>query len=170
MNTLRKLVYTFSLFCIISVSATAGDVKVENEWQIKAEINELVNAYGIHRDDGNAVGYADTFAEDGVLIIHGESYKGREVLRKRVENGSTSNVNMHIITTGLITLIDNNNATGVHYSTIYRSPKGEDYKVGTAVPLKGITSVAKYFDKYIRTDEGWKFAERKSVPAFTAAK
>ncbi len=142
-------------------SAQAADLSAQDEWMIKAEIKQLVDTYAMARDNLDAVAYANTFTENGTLIIGGEPYTGRDVLQARVEDANQDSVGMHMMSTSDITVIDENNATGVHYATVYGAIPGEDHPEGGPIELAGFLAQGKYIDKYERTEEGWRISERR---------
>lgn len=148
--------------------AQSEELSAAEEWQIKAAIKELSDSYAITRDNDDAVAYANTFAKGGSLILYGEVITGRDAIRERTEN-ATPNMRMHIMTSSAIEVIDRLNATGVHYATIYSAPKGESYQEGDTVIAPYYRVMGKYHDKYVLTDEGWKFAERRLEPIFRSA-
>jgi len=136
-------------------------LSAQDEWMIKAEIKQLVDTYAMARDNLNAVAYANTFTENGTLIIGGQPYTGRDVLQARVEGANQESIGMHMMSTSDITVIDENNATGIHYATVYGAIPGDDHPEGDPIELAGFASQGKYFDKYERTDEGWRISERR---------
>jgi len=148
--------------------AQAADMSAAEEWLIKAQIKELSDSYGIHRDNNDHDGYANTFAEDGELILYGNVSKGRDEIRARAANAS-DNVRMHVLTSSLINVIDSENATGVHYITVFSAAKPEGFEDGDTVVSPNFRVMGKYHDKYVLTDEGWKFAERRIEPIFSAS-
>ncbi|MCZ0952277.1 MAG: nuclear transport factor 2 family protein [Rhodospirillaceae bacterium] len=142
-------------------SAQAADLSAQDEWMIKAEIKQLVDTYAMARDNLDAVAYANTFTENGTLIIGGQPHSGRDVLQARVEGANQESIGMHIMSTSDITVIDENNATGIHYATVYGAIPGEDHPEGDAIDVAGFVAQGKYFDRYERTDEGWRISERR---------
>jgi hypothetical protein len=61
-----------------------------------------------------------------------------------------------MISTVKITPFDENNATGVTYAAVANEPIGE----GDTAVLESFTVIGKYFDTFVRTDDGWKISER----------
>lgn len=151
-------------------SALAADLSAEQEWQIKAEIKQLVDKYAMSRDNLDAVGYASVFAENGTLIIGGQPFTGRDVLQARVEAANQESVGMHIMSTSQISIIDDHNATGIHYATVYSAIPDDSYEAGDTLPVAGFVTQGKYFDKYELTDEGWKISERRFERIYTLAR
>lgn len=168
MNQFQKVVMFICAQAALTMSATAADLSAEEEWQIKAEIKQLADAYAVNRDNNDAVAYANTFAEDGVLILYGNSYAGRETIQARTEGGDPNRVGMHVMSTSAIEIIDSEHATGVHYATIYGGTKSDSHEEGDMIPLTNFRVMGKYHDKYVLTDAGWKFAERRLEALFSA--
>ena len=141
--------------------AQAADLSEQDEWMIKAEIKQLVDRYAMSRDNLDAVAFANTFTENGTLIIGGQPYSGRDVLQARVEGANQDSIGMHMMSTSEIMVIDENNATGIHYATVYGAIPGEDHPEGDPIEVAGFATQGKYSDRYERTDEGWRIAERR---------
>lgn len=169
---LSQLVLVFSLIAtsLGLNTASAASVSHDDAVAIKAEIKQLVDAYGVYRDDFNAAGYASLFAEDGKFFFQGDVFEGRAVLQKRVEDADHATVYMHMMSSGHIEIIDENNATGAHYAAIYSVTPDEPVAGGGPISVPGPSVIGKYSDKYIRTEEGWRFAERSFSPVFNTAK
>ena len=165
-NLAFLLVSTLLLLCSAS---HANDLTLEQEWLIKLQIKELSDLYGITRDNDDAEGHAGTFAEDGVLVLYGNEYKGREVIAERVRSAGTTGLRMHVLSTSNIEVIDSHNARGVHYVTVYSTTKPENYDPNERTPVANFRTMGKYHDKYILTDQGWKFSERRLEAIFTGA-
>ena len=47
------------------------------------------------------------------------------------------------------------------YATVYGAIPGDDHPEGDPIELAGFALQGKYFDKYERTDEGWRISERR---------
>lgn len=151
-----------------ALGARAQDMSIEEEFLIKAQIQELVSQYAITRDNNDAVGYSEVFTPDGELIIRGSSVIGRDAIRQRVESANPNGRSMHVMSTGVISVVDATRATGIHYGALYLTTPGEDWEEGSALPLAGFSSMGKYFDDYVLTDEGWKIERRRLEILFTA--
>jgi hypothetical protein len=134
-----------ALFCVASI---ADEIDSEEAAKIKLEITQLVNDYAIYRDRLDARNYANLFAEDGRLTVRGRLTQGREAIYERISGYDSSHVSMHIMTSSQINIIDDSDRP---------------------IPVKGFTVLGQYHDKYVRTEEGWKFAERVMKPVFRTA-
>lgn len=141
--------------------AQAQEMSALDEWMIKAEIKELVDRYAMARDNIDAVTYANTFSENGTLIIGGQPYSGRDVIQARVEAANQDSIGMHMMSTSEITVTDANNATGIHYATVYGATPAEGHVDGDSVEIVGFIAQGKYHDTYVRTEEGWRISERR---------
>lgn len=161
MQSIRRMSWVIPGLLFALSGAQAADLSEQDEWLIKAEIKQLVDTYAMARDNLDAVAYANTFTENGTLILGGQPYTGRDVLQARVEGANQASIGMHMMSTSDITVIDENNATGIHYATVYGAIPGEDHPESDPVEVSGFVSQGKYFDKYERTDEGWRISERR---------
>jgi hypothetical protein len=148
----------------------AGGLTALQVQQIKAELTELVMNYGISRDQRDAQGWASNFTVDGRLLLGNEWFTGMDVLRTRVEKSDPDELTMHVVSTWQFKVIDKDTATGLVYMTVYRKTVKGPRAEGQAIPIDGFVALSKYADKYQRTKDGWKFAERRSMPVFTSAK
>jgi len=149
------------------LNAEAQEMSAEDEWRAKAEIRQLVDKYAFSRDNLDADGYAGVFAENGTLLLFGESYTGREAIRSLSENWNTDSVGMHIMSTSLITLLDERSATGINYATVYGETPDSSHQEGDLIPVTNFVVQGRYFDKYELTDEGWKISERRFEPIYS---
>lgn len=165
----KQQIFAFLFLCLFCINLSqAADISAVEEWQIKQAVKELSDSYAITRDNNDYQGYANTFTKDGSLILYGSITTGREAIQARAESGSKTAVRMHIMTSSAIEVIDREHATGVHYATIYSGEKSESHQEGDIVVAPNYRVMGKYHDKYVLTDAGWKFAERRLEPIFRA--
>jgi hypothetical protein len=133
---------------------------------IERECERLINRYCHLIDHGEAAQVADLFVEDGVWANPEVTRDGRAAIAKgfgaRQANGARRS--RHVCSTALIEVIDDANARGVTYLTLYR----HDGEPGRAVsPLDGLPEVVgEYCDVFVRTSDGWRFKRREFVRAF----
>ena len=70
----------------------------------------------------------------------------------------------HVCTNLLIDVIDENNATGVVYVTLFR----HDGDPARRVSYRGLPDViGEYRDSFVRTAEGWRFKRREIHVSFS---
>jgi uncharacterized protein (TIGR02246 family) len=125
---------------------------------------DLVHGYAFYRDRHDAVAYADLFTEDAVLVVLGETYRGRDVIRKRLEEAANGPATRHMMSSVRIEAAGPGEATGISYATIWQGPASD-----RPVPIQQFAAVGEYHDRYRRTAEGWKIARREFVPVFVPA-
>lgn len=122
--------------------------------------HRLVVAYTHLIDGGRAADVADLFAEDGVWSAGKIRYEGREQIRAAfAERQALDRTSRHVCTNIGIDVVDADNATGLVYLTLYR---GDGPGPHPAIP----DLVGEYRDRFVRTDEGWRFATRTAAAAF----
>ena len=135
-----------------------------DEAAIKAACEELVLNYAYYRDRPDADGVAAQFTEDARLEVLGQTFIGRDKIHARIEAGKGGPVFRHMMSTIRIFPVDQNQATGVSYVTVYSAPPGD-----MPQPINNFAAVGEYHDRFVRTAEGWKIAERKFVFVFAPA-
>ena len=69
----------------------------------------------------------------------------------------------HVCNNLLIRVQDEDHAEGTVYLTLYRHDGDPERKIS---PLEGPVVVGEYQDRFVRTDRGWRFAERISRFSF----
>ncbi len=128
--------------------------------EIEDACTELVMGYALYRDQFNIDAYGELFAEDAVLSVLGNEYRGRDAIRKRLEDSRGKEETRHLMSGIWITVIDERRATGVSYASIYAAAPGE-------LPLEPtIPAVGEYHDEFRLTEAGWKISRRSFVPVF----
>ena len=132
---------------------------------IERECERLVTLYCHYVDHGEAERIAELFAKDGVWRSPQVTMNGKEELRRgfRARQQNQRRMSRHVCNNLLIDVIDADNATGCVYLTLYR----HDGKEGRALsPLPGPEMVGEYRDRFVRTADGWRFADREAAISF----
>ena len=120
----------------------------------KQAIKELMIRYAERIDANDPEGAAACFAEDGVGDYWG-AYKGREKIAARLATILDDySATTHQLTNAAIK-VDGNQATAMSY--VYAFHRMAD---GTGETLD---YWGRWIDKLVKTDEGWRFAEKKVV-------
>lgn len=132
---------------------------------IERECERLVTLYCHHVDHGEAAKIADLFARDGVWAGPGVRMQGQEQLRDGfgAREANAARMSRHVCNNLLIEVIDEDHAEGTVYLTLYRHDGEEGRKVS---PLEGPVLVGEYCDRFVRTEEGWRFEERRTFLSF----
>ena len=129
------------------IATAAAELSPEQEREIIFDCTQLVQNYAYYRDMHDPENFANIFTEDARMTARGEWLTGREALMDHVMDGDPDNQSMHMVSTVKITPIDEQNATGVTYSSV-------------VYQLTGVAVTGKYFDKFVKTEDGWKISER----------
>lgn len=115
--------------------------------------------YAIYRDHLDADGFANTFTEDGQLIVGSGTHTGPAALRKYIrDHESPGFAHMVMITTTDITPLSETRAVGTAYALV----NGSDRHVGQGdAPIQSqhIGAANEYYAEFEQTDEGWKIAK-----------
>jgi ketosteroid isomerase-like protein len=82
----------------------------------------LVTEYCHFVDHGEAAKIADQFTEDGVWTSPENTMSGRDAIRRgsQIRQDNVERMSRHICNNLLVDVIDENNAKGVVYLTLYR--------------------------------------------------
>jgi len=111
-------------------------------------------------DFGDFEGFANLFAENGVLSVGSLHLDSRANIGKAMSQRPAEILSRHVITNIAINVIDEEAAVGMAYFMLYRTIVGNENDP-TAVPPVAV--VGHYKDKFEKTTDGWKFAERIGV-------
>jgi hypothetical protein len=132
---------------------------------IERACERLVTAYCHYVDHGEAARIAELFTENGVWAGPGSKMSGRAQLEAGFGQRQAQNERMsrHVCNNFLCDVEDENNATGVVYLTLYRHDGAEDRKLS---PLEGPELVGEYRDRFVRTPDGWRIADRRIHVSF----
>lgn len=128
---------------------------------IEDECRKLSIAYARHVDFKEYDLFVELFAPDGELNVTGTPIVGHEKLEKAMAMRPNSLQSRHVLTNIHIHVIDEDRAEGISYLTLYRheGDSQNDAKEGPR-EISGPAGVGHYSDKFIRTEEGWRFSSR----------
>lgn len=132
---------------------------------IERACERIVAQYCHYVDHGEAGRIAELFAKDGVWRSPELTMTGIEEVRKHFEarQANRGRTSRHVCTNCVIDVIDEDHAEGCVYLTLYRHD-GDPER--TFAPLAGPQVVGEYRDKFVRTADGWRFAEREIEVSF----
>jgi hypothetical protein len=108
------------------------------------------------------------FAEDGELVLFGQTFRGPAAIRAAVGAGRGANaIPMHVITNQRLDILSEDAAEGTVYILAFAGERknGGPAAVGQIAP----SAVGLYHDAYKRTPAGWKFARRAFEPLIVTA-
>lgn len=113
------------------------------------------------RDYDNIV---NVFTEDATLVI-GQKLTGRRAILEAMMQRPGDLRSRHVISNAFVDVLDERNARGICYLTLYRH-QGPDALERGPVPLAGVAAVGHYEDTFVRTSAGWRIHYRVLHLAF----
>ncbi len=150
--------------CSPSASSDVSDAFVERA--IIAACEALVADYAIARDRPDPEAYANTFALDGRLILPSVAFIGRDNIRNRLQRSAGQSRSRHFMSNVRVQVVSDTEATGIAYAVIYEEDIPTGQEASQPIPTAGPFAIGEYHDRFVLTDEGWKFSERRFVAAF----
>jgi ketosteroid isomerase-like protein len=128
----------------------------------------LVTEYCHFVDHGEAAKIASQFTDDGVWASPQDTRSGRDAIAKSFgkRQDNAARMSRHVCTNLLIDVIDENNATGVVYLTLYRHDGDPARRVS---PTDAPDIIGEYRDTFVRTSNGWRFKRREIRVSFSRA-
>jgi hypothetical protein len=135
---------------------------------IERACERLVTEYCHFVDHGEAARIAGQFTDDGVWASAAVAYTGREAIERSFSRrqDNVKRMSRHVCNNLLIDVIDENNASGVVYLTLYR----HDGEPGRPLSPSDVPNViGEYRDTFVRTADGWRFKRREIHASFTKA-
>ncbi len=136
--------------------------------EIREACERLALDYSFFADGQRMDEWSGLFAEDGELVLFGQTYRGPAAIRAAVGAGrGASALSVHAITNHRIDVVSETDATATVYIIVYA---GERKDGGPAsAPAIAPAMVGTYHDAYRKTASGWKFARRAFEPLITTA-
>ena len=113
--------------------------------------------------------FINLFAEDAHLDAHGSltALTGQAAIGKAITSRADEFRSRHVITNLFVDVIDDCNAHGIAYLTLYEFHGDASHSL--PVPLDQPACVGHFQDTYIRNSGVWLFKNRKLHPAFRTA-
>jgi hypothetical protein len=135
---------------------------------IERACERLITDYARFVDFGAAARIAELFAADGVWEAPGVRMEGQEAIRTGFwkREGVTRRVSRHVCTNVAIDVLGPGEARGLSYLINYRHDRREGEDAAAPAPTGPPKFVGEYHDRFVRTPEGWRFAERVCTLAF----
>ncbi len=132
---------------------------------IERACERIVTLYCHYVDHGEAGRIADLFSKDGVWRSPEITMDGIDEVRAGFARRQANRARMsrHVCNNCVIDVIDEDHAEGLVYLTLYRHDGKEGRRLS---PLEGPQLVGEYRDKFVRTPDGWRFAEREIGVSF----
>jgi uncharacterized protein (TIGR02246 family) len=145
------------LIAALCFSASTTSLAAEDVYRA---CSNLVTDYAYHRDQFNAIEFANLFTEDASLTVVNQTWVGRTDIGQRIEELKTGSTIRHEMSTIRIVPVDDDHATGVSYATIYAAAADE-------TSVSGFALMGEYHDEFVRTAEGWKISKRVLISKYS---
>jgi hypothetical protein len=135
------------------------------DWAVQRACERLIVQYTHLIDSGQAGSIADLFVADGIWEAYRKRIVGqadlREAFHQRQKN--TRRVSRHICSNISIDILGPREAVGRTYFTLFREELSSRKEF---VPFSGPKMIGDYIDRFLLTEDGWKFAHRKVIVIF----
>ena len=132
------------------------------EWDCARVLTGFVNAL----DAGDYETMAGLMARNGVWMRPGGDTIGPAGLLEAMQDRPRDLIVRHVVSNILIEVIDEDNATGITYLTVYRH-HGPPPEKGPA-RLAGAHMVGVSYNRLVREPGGWRIAEKRTSRTFDA--
>ncbi len=132
---------------------------------IERECERLLIQSMWNTDFGVASHTADLFIPDGVMYVGPNTVRGQEAIRASFlkRQAMTERTSRHVVSNIVVTVRDEHHASASCYVTVYRHDGDPTQR---PAPLNGPASVGQHDVEFVRTAEGWRFAEIRAAHIF----
>ena len=139
---------------------------VSKRLEIESECARLVALYCHYVDHGEAARIADLFAKDGAWRSPEVTMQGVDEVRRGFASrqANTARMSRHVCNNLVVDVIDEDHAEGCVYLTLYRHD-GEEGRALSPMEDQPVL-VGEYRDRFVRTGDGWRFADREIGVSF----
>lgn len=140
---------------------------MKNRFEIEAELMRLSADFAFYLDNKMFDELANLFTPDAIWDRVMQTHRGQDEIREAMANRPVDIVTRHVQTNFRFEHQDENTVRGRVYMTSYHGPSE-----GGALPgLLHIdhSFILDFHDLYVRTPDGWRFAERIGRPALLPA-
>lgn len=109
-------------------------------------------------DRGRIEDYANLYIEDGLFTRPGLEARGRSVIEAALRQRPPHVKTRHITSDTIVDVVSSDEATG-RGTQLFVAHDASSGTTAAPVPVD-------FEDRYVRTTEGWRIAERKALPSF----
>jgi len=136
--------------------------------EIREACERLALDYSFFADGQRMDEWSELFADDGEMVLFGQTYRGPAAIRAAVGAGrGAAALSVHAITNQRIDIVSESEATGTVYIIVYAGERKDGGPA--AAKMVAPAMVGTYHDAYRKTPKGWKFARRAFEPLITTA-
>ncbi len=127
--------------------------------QLDWALRRLCDDYVRHADKQDFDAFVTLFTDDAVFEVGGVERHGHDGIRQHFADRPPM-VTRHVCTNLWFNPTAADTAEGEVYLTVYRC-LGDHSETDGPIPFDRPSWIGEYLDKYAKTAEGWKFAERR---------
>ena len=140
-------------------------MKKSKRYEIERECERLMALYTHYVDHGEAARVADLFIEDGIWFNTSITMNGRDQILKGFQKRQDNQGRMsrHVCTNTLFDRVTETEATAVVYLSLYLHDGDHERETS---PTDCLEKLGEYRDRFVKTEEGWRFAHREVVINF----
>jgi SnoaL-like protein len=136
--------------------------------EIREACERLALDYSFFADSQRMDDWSELFADDGELVLFGQTYRGPAAIRAAVGGGrGAAALSVHAITNQRIDIVSETAATATVYIIVYAGERKDGGPASAAKIAPAMVGI--YHDAYRWTPAGWKFARRAFEPLVTTA-
>lgn len=130
----------------------------EDRMQIEVQCMRLATAFAVNLDLRRYDEVVALFTADSVYRPRHRTFNGHEGVRAYLESRPHERISRHVISNCLVDVLSPDEARGYCVLTYFVDEGGA--AGGEPAPLSGARLVGDYRDRFVRTKEGWRIAER----------
>lgn len=130
--------------------------------RIEHDCTRLVHRFCVLVDAYRHEELAALWAQDGVWETWRGPVHGRDEIRAYLNAKAQTDITIHIAHNVIVDVEDERNASGTAVFTYHGTQRGDPASLTPRV-------VGRYFDAFVLTDDGWRFARRRTEMTFTAS-
>jgi hypothetical protein len=135
------------------------------DWAIQKACERLIVQYTHFIDSGQAGRVAELFTTNGIWEAYRNRIVGQADLREafHLRQKNARRVSRHICSNISIDIVGPEEAVGRTYFILFREERSSRKEL---VPFSGPKMIGDYIDRFVLTEDGWKFAHRKVTVIF----
>ncbi|HWA60390.1 MAG TPA: nuclear transport factor 2 family protein [Caulobacteraceae bacterium] len=137
--------------------------------EVREACERLALDYSFLADSGRMEEWSRLFADDGELVLFGQTYRGPAAILAAVSAGprAPGAFTVHAVANHRIDVLGPDRAEATAAIIVYAGERKDG--APAAVPRIAPLMVGTYHDAYRRTASGWRFARRAFEPLITTA-
>jgi hypothetical protein len=133
----------------------------EQRLLIEHACEKLQKLYGIYADQLDEERFVGLFTDDAwIKVPEQPAFRGRVAIAAGIKQmRALGLVYRHVMTNNVVDAIDERTADGLCYLMAFNSAAPPD--ANGARPMELATTLGEYRDRFVKTDQGWRFESRE---------